>query len=57
MLNTYIEEKENAIIGYTIEGEPILAKDAKVEYLKRLEDMEKGDFITLNDLEKEVQKW
>jgi hypothetical protein len=56
MLNTYLEEKENTVIGYTIEGEPILAKEAKVAYLKRVENMKKGDFITLKDLEKEVQK-
>jgi hypothetical protein len=29
MLNTYFEEKDNAVIGYNIEGEPTLAKNAK----------------------------
>ena len=45
------------IVGYTAKGEPL----TKEEYNLRLEKAEKqiasGDFITQEDLEKEVENW
>ena len=49
--------EEEMIVGYTVKGEPLTKK----EYNLRLEKAEKqiasGDFITQDDLEKEVENW
>jgi len=49
--------EEEMIIGYSVKGEPL----TKNEYNLRLEKAEKqiaeGNFITQEDLEKEVQSW
>lgn len=49
--------EEEMIVGYTAKGEPLTKK----EYNLRLEKAEKqiasGDFITQEDLEKEVENW
>jgi hypothetical protein len=57
MLETYVQEKENSIIGYDIAGKPISVKDAGVEYSKRNNNMKSGNFITLEELKREVSEW
>ena len=57
MLDTYVKGNENAVIGYDVHGEPILASQAKKQYEKDLKAVEKGAFITAKDLRKESKKW
>jgi hypothetical protein len=58
MFDTYVEQqKEDPIIGYNVEGEPIYASVAKREYKARLEAAERGDFTTLDELKEESLKW
>lgn len=58
MLGTYVQENEDPIIGYDIEGNP---KRASV--MQRVFDeevraaREEGAFITIEDLEKEMETW
>lgn len=51
------KEKENAIIGYHLDGKPLKASEAKKEFAQRIEDMENGDFISFEDLKKEAETW
>ena len=56
MLSTYVEEK-NTILGYKTSGEPLLAEEAKTVFKKRLEVMDEGDYLTVEELEKESETW
>lgn len=57
MLTTYVEEKHQAVIGYDTKGQPLPADKAKILFRERLATMEKGDFITNEDLRKETETW
>lgn len=45
------------IVGYSIEGEPMYASVAKQEYKRRVEAVDQGAYITLQELKKESQTW
>lgn len=45
------------IIGYDIEGNPKQASVMKAKYLAALEAVEKGEYITIEELEKESEQW
>ncbi len=58
MLDAYLKENEDPIIGYDIEGNP---KRASV-MMKVYEDeiraaREEGAFLTIEELEKEMESW
>lgn len=56
--DTYIEQQgDDPIIGYDIEGNPIFASVAKREFKARLDAVDRGDYITLEDLKKESETW
>jgi len=58
MVTAYIEQQgEDTIIGYDIEGNPLFASVAKREFKARLEAIDRGEYITLEDLEKESETW
>lgn len=38
------------IIGYDADGEPLLASKAKILFFQRIEAMDKGEFITIEQL-------
>ncbi len=56
LLRKEIPQKKE-IVAYTIQGEPL----TKEEYIRLIKEADKsinsGDFITVEDLEKEVQNW
>ncbi|MEM9887566.1 MAG: hypothetical protein AAF849_16850 [Bacteroidota bacterium] len=56
MLSTYVEEKA-AVIGYKTSGEPLLAEEAKTIFKQRLIKMDEGDYLTVDELEKESETW
>lgn len=57
IINAIILEDENHIVAYTTSGEPL----NKSQYMAELEasekEIENGEFITNEDLEKEIEKW
>lgn len=58
MLNTYVKEKlEDPIIGYDVDGKPLHASVARKLFEKELEGVKEGKYMTIEDLEKESEKW
>lgn len=59
MLSAYMEQhhEEDAIIGYSVEGAPMYASVAKREFKARLEAMDRGEYITLEELIKDSGTW
>jgi len=57
MLGTYVKEHEDPIIGYDVDGVPLYASVAKKLFKEQLEGVERGEFITIEDLEKDMETW
>lgn len=60
MLESYIKQEdltEEGVIGYEIDGTPITVGYAMVEYRHRIEEVKKGNYISLEDLEAEAEQW
>lgn len=57
MLATYVEGAKDPIIGYELDGTPILASEAKAELIADVEAAKNGAYITLEDLKKEAKEW
>ena len=57
MLNTYVEEQKEAVIGYDIAGKPIFASAAKAQYAKDIEEVEKGTYTTIKTLKEKSKQW
>ena len=54
-LNAYVED--DPVIGYTVEGEPIRAKTFKEKAKTIRARVKEGHYRTLDELEKESEKW
>lgn len=57
MLQTYTQEQADPIIGYELDGTPIHASVAKAQFKAELERVKQGEFVTIEDLEKEADQW
>ena len=58
MLDTYLKEQEDPIIGYDVGGNPKRASVMKALYDEEVRAArEEGKFITLEELEKEMETW
>ena len=58
MLGAYVKEKiEDPIIGYDVDGKPLYASLAKEQFKKQLEGVKRGEYITIEDLEKDSETW
>ena len=58
MMATYMEQqKDDPIIGYSVDGVPMFASVAKREFKARLDAVDRGEFITLEELKKESETW
>lgn len=58
MVGAYMEQQEDdPIIGYDIDGNPMFASVAKREFKARLNAVDRGEYITLEELEKESETW
>ena len=49
--------RENDIVAYTVTGEPLTKQQYNEELLMAEKEIENGDFISQEDLEKESQNW
>lgn len=57
MLGAYVREHEDPVIGYDVDGVPLYASVARKLFKEQLEGVERGEYITIEDLEKEMEKW
>ncbi len=57
MINTYRKESLDPIIGFDVDGVPLYASEAKKRFKEQLEGVKRGEYITIEDLEKEAEKW
>lgn len=53
MLNTYVQEQEDPIVGYEADGTAVRASVAKKQFAEDLGKPE--DFMSLEDFEKELE--
>ena len=58
MLETYVRKQQpNPVIGYEADGTPITAQAFLRQADKAMEDVDRGEYITLEELEKESEAW
>lgn len=57
MLDTYVQQQIDPIVGYDIEGNPLYASEAIESYAKRVSDMQAGQKTSVEDLRKEAATW
>lgn len=58
MVGTYVKKQEkDPVFGYDADDQPILASEAKAKYQAELQKVEEGDFMTIEDFEKESATW
>lgn len=57
MLDTYVQQEEEGVIGYELDGTPVTAEYAKVAYRARLDAMNNGKATSLEELKKEIEQW
>ncbi|MDX2069664.1 MAG: hypothetical protein SFV55_14645 [Haliscomenobacter sp.] len=57
MLDTYVQQEEEGVIGYELDGTPVMAEYARVAYRSRLEAMNNGKATSLEELKKEIEQW
>lgn len=57
MLDTYLQAQKDPVIGYDVDGKPLLASVAKKKFKEQLEGVERGEYLTVEELEKESETW
>ena len=57
LLNAHVTKQDEPIIGYDMQGNPRYASVAKKEYAESIEAMNRGEYIAIEDLEKESESW
>lgn len=54
MLDTYVQQQQDPIIGYDADGNAVRASEARKQFEEDLEGVERGEYTTLEDFEKEL---
>ena len=58
MVGTYVtKQKEDPIIGYDADGTPLHAEEMKKIYAAEVEGVKRGEYLTIEDFEKESATW
>lgn len=57
MLSTYVQGQEDPIIGYETDGTPVTASAFLEQADEAMAAVERGEYITLEELEKESEEW
>ena len=58
MLDTYVKEQENEVVGYRASThQPVYKNELAAELDAAVAEVEAGDFMTLEELQAEVEKW
>lgn len=57
MLTTYAKELEDPILGYDADGNPLYVSEAKAAFRAELEGVKRGEYMTIEEFEKESETW
>jgi hypothetical protein len=57
LLTTYAAKEASTVVGYDIHGTPKYAEETIALYEKRLQVVEAGERVTLDELKKEAKEW
>ena len=57
MLGTYKKGQEDPVVGYEIDGTPITISTLERQADEAVAQVERGEYITLEELEKESEEW
>lgn len=57
MLETHIDNQTNEVVGYEPNGDPITLAVLKERVKQSEEDYKNGNYVTLEQLEKEMEEW
>jgi predicted GTPase len=58
MLETYQKRREDdPVVGYELDGTPITASTLEQQADDAIEQVARGEYITLEELEKESEEW
>ena len=57
MVGTHVRQQEDTIIGYDADGQPLYAEEMKKIYAAELEGVKRGEYLTIEDFEKESATW
>lgn len=57
MVEAYVAEQEDPIVGYDIHGNPKRAGMMKEQLRQEVERAEKGEYITVEELRKKSDEW
>ena len=57
MLETQIENQASQVVGYEPNGDPITLAQLKERVKQSEEDYKNGNYVTLEQLEKEMEQW
>lgn len=54
---TFDTSEEDAIVAYSVNGNPLKRGQYKAELLEAIAEINRGEYITQEDLEKESDNW
>lgn len=57
ILNAIISEEQNRIVAYSVDGKPLTLKEYIEEMDQSEVEFQNGEFISQDDLEKEIKTW
>jgi len=57
MLDAYVSKQKDPVIGYELDGTPQYASEMRAVYDRRVEAVERGEYITLEELEEKSKTW
>ena len=57
MLSTYAQELDDPVLGYETDGTPLTASAFLKQADEAMAAVEQGDYVTLEELEKESEEW
>lgn len=57
MLGAYVQEEEDPIEGYDLDGNPMRASELMDKYEAGLAEVEAGNYITVEELREKSKQW
>ena len=57
LLDAHVGKQADPIVSYDLEGNPQYASQMRDIYLKELEEVKNGNFVTLDELKEESKTW
>lgn len=57
MVHAMSKEYKSSVVGYNVDGSPITQQDLKARVKAASKRVKSGDYITQEEVEKEVENW